>query len=162
MEKNLNDSAWEELSREFAWTEQMLEKYEDRVDWKEISYNGNIVWTPAMLDKFRKLIDWQALSSTDCETILTEECLERFKDYWNWSELSKNCHIELNYRLIDKFIDQWDWLELINRWGDNILYNIDFLERYAAKIPSNLLQDSHLWSELVAERKKELKLEILS
>ncbi|WP_418495759.1 hypothetical protein [Coprobacter sp.] len=137
MEKILNDSAWKELSENFAWTEQMLEK-------------------------FKKLIDWQELSSTGCETILTEDCLEQFKDYWDWSKLSYNNNIELDYQLIDRFIDQWDWSELINRWRNDKLYNIDFLERYADKIPSSQPQDSHLWRELVEERAKELKLEVIA
>ena len=115
MEKILNDSAWTELSENFAWTEQMLEKHKNKVDWKAISNNNNIVWTPAMLDKFKKFIDWQELSSTGCETILTEECLEQFEDYWDWGKLSENRELELNYLLIDKFIDYWDWSELIDR-----------------------------------------------
>lgn len=36
------------------------------------------------------------------------------------------------------------------------------LERYADKIPSSQLQDSRLWNELVEERAKELKVEIIS
>ena len=162
MEKILNDSAWTELSENFAWTEQMLEKHKNKVDWKAISNNNNIVWTPAMLDKFKKFIDWQELSSTGCETILTEECLEQFEDYWDWGKLSENRELELNYLLIDKFIDYWDWSELIDRWHDEKLYNADFLERYADKIPSSQLQDSRLWRELVEERAKEFKLEVIA
>lgn len=162
LEKILNDSAWKELSENFAWTEQMLEKHKNKVDWKGISGNCNIVWTPSMLEKFKELIDWQELSDTGCETIFTENCLEQFKDYWDWSKLSGNRHFEFNCRLIDKFIDRWDWAELINRWCDDNLYNAGFLERYADRIPSNLLQDSHLWEVLVEERAKELKLEIIS
>lgn len=71
----------------FLISEQMLEKHKTKVDWKEISKNSNIVWTPAMLEKFKKSIDWKELSNTGCETILTEETLEQFKDYWDWSKL---------------------------------------------------------------------------
>ena len=68
----------------------------------------------------------------------------------------------MNYQLIDRFIDQWDWPELINRWHEDNLYNIDFLERYADKIPSSKLQDSCLWTALVEQREKELKLEVIA
>ena len=162
MEKILNDSAWKELSENFKWTEQMLDKHKNQVDWKLISQNSNIVWTPAMLEKFKKLIDWKELSSTECETILTGDTLEQYKDYWDWSELSKNMDLEMNYQLIDRFIDQWDWSELINRWHWDNLYTIDFLERYADKIPSSKLQDSHLWTVLVEQKEKELKLEVIA
>lgn len=162
MEKILNDSAWKELSESFEWTEQMLDKHKNQVDWKLISQNSNIVWTPAMLEKFKRLIDWKEFSSTGCETILTGDTLERYKDYWDWSELSENTDLEMNYQLIDRFIDQWDWHELINRWHEDNLYNIDFLERYADKIPSSKLQDSRLWTALVEQREKELKLEVIA
>lgn len=162
MEKILNDSAWKELSESFEWTEQMLDKHKNQVDWKLISQNINIVWTLAMLEKFKRLIDWKELSSTGCETILTGDTLEQYKDYWDWSELSENTDLEMNYQLIDRFIDQWDWPELINRWHEDNLYNIDFLERYADKIPSSKLQDSRLWTALVEQREKELKLEVIA
>ena len=162
MEKILNDSAWKELSESFEWTEQMLDKHKNQVDWKLISQNINIVWTPAMLEKFKRLIDWKELSSTGCETILTGDTLEQYKDYWDWSELSENTNLEMNYQLIDKFIDQWDWRKLINRWDNDNLYNIDFLERYADKIPSSKLQDSRFWIILVEQREKELKLEVIA
>ena len=115
-----------------------------------------------MLEKFKRLIDWKELSSTGCETILTGDTLEQYKDYWDWSELSENTDLEINYQLIDRFIDQWDWPELINRWHEDNLYNIDFLERYADKIPSSKLQDSRLWTVLVEQREKELKLEVIA
>lgn len=161
MEKILNDSAWKELSSGFQWREQMLEKHKNKVDWKEISKNSNIVWTPSMLERFKKLIDWKELSKTSCETIISIECLEQFKDYWDWTELSRNRNLEFNYQMIDRLIDQWDWSELINLWRREELYNIDFLERYADKISSSKLQDSRLWQQLVENRTKELKQEVI-
>lgn len=163
MEKILNDSAWKELSGDFQWTEQMLEKHKTKVDWKEISLNSNIVWTPAMLEKFKKLIDWKELSSTGCKTILTGDTLEQYKDYWDWSELSKNTDLELSYQLIERFIDLWDWSKLINHWCEGRrLYTFDFWVRYADKIPSSKLQDSYLWTTLVEQREKELKLDVIA
>lgn len=115
-----------------------------------------------MLEKFKKLIDWKELSNTWCETILTEETLEQFKGYWDWTVLSGNFDLELNYQLIERFIDLWDWSELINHWCGGELYTFDFMERYADKIPSSKLQDSYLWKALVEQREKELKLEVIA
>ena len=163
MEKILNDSAWKELSENFEWTEQILDKHKNQVVWKLISLNSNIVWTPAMLEKFKKLIDWKELSSTGCKTILTGDTLEQYKDYWDWSELSKNTDLELSYQLIERFIDLWDWSKLINHWCEGRrLYTFDFWVRYADKIPSSKLQDSYLWTTLVEQREKELKLEVIA
>ena len=71
MTKSLNDEfmqqvateqAWKNLSEEFPWTESLLEKYFEKVDWKVISGNRNINWTIPMLQKFAKKIDWKVLS----------------------------------------------------------------------------------------------------
>lgn len=162
MEKILTDSAWKSLSVDFQWTEQWLDKCKDKVDWKEISDNRHILWIPSMLEKFKHLIDWTALSQTACLSILTEECLERYKDYWDWSELSGNTDLKTNLELIDKFIDRWDWSELIDKWDEHHLYNTEFLERYIDHIPASQLQDSKLWRKLVEVRTEELKAEIVA
>jgi len=58
MAKVLEEKAWKELSGELPWTEQMLEKYKYKVDWKEISTNRIMVWTVPMLEKFKGRVDW--------------------------------------------------------------------------------------------------------
>ena len=71
MEKNNNDEgmlqmlteeAWKYLSEDLEWTETLLEKYADKVDWKAISENRNVFWTVPMLKKFSKKVDWKVLS----------------------------------------------------------------------------------------------------
>lgn len=162
LEKILTDAAWRELSENFEWTEQLLDKHKHNVDWDLISQNKNIVWTPSMLDKFKQHIDWNELSNTRCETILTEESLERFKDDWDWAVLSANADLGLTYSLIDRFVERWDWSKLIDRWHAEELYSIDFLERYADWIPLCELQTSRLWTALVEEREKALKLRVIA
>ena len=56
MAKVLEDAAWKELSGDFAWNEQLLEKYRDKVVWKTISGNSSILWTVSMLPKFRSIL----------------------------------------------------------------------------------------------------------
>lgn len=50
-------------------------------------------------------VAWKALSNTSNKILFHEECIEHFKNYWDWSELSSNTDLKLNYYLIDKFID---------------------------------------------------------
>ncbi len=59
MAKVLEDAAWKELSGDFAWNEQLLEKYKDKVVWKDISDNSYIIWTVSMIEKFKnKMQAW--------------------------------------------------------------------------------------------------------
>ena len=171
--KILDDAVWKELSRSFQWTEQTLEKYKDKVNWEEVSGNVEIFWTPIMLDKFKHRLDWTKISSTSNPILLNVSNIEKFKDYWDWSELSGNRSLDLCFELIDMFVDQWDWTELINRYTGDVfdafysndmqhIYSFEFLEKYLDKIPSDTLQSSRLWDKLVGIRKNEMTYKIVS
>jgi len=90
MQNIATEEAWKELSSEFNWNEALLEKYQDKVDWDEISENRYIQWTVPMMQKFQKKINWNILSASINEDILTEGMIEAFKNQWNWHELSAN------------------------------------------------------------------------
>ena len=162
MAKVLEEAAWNELSSVFAWNEQLLEKYKDKVVWKEIADNNNILWTVSMIEKFKNKVDWDELSNSDNEHLFTAENLEKYKDYWNWHTLSRNSSIELSHALLEQFAEYWDWSEIIDNYKLDELYGMDFLEKYQDYIPASNLQRSHLWDKLVEDEKKQLKIRILS
>ena len=45
MQKIATEKAWEKLSEDFNWSESLLEKYQDKVDWRLVSENTSIQWT---------------------------------------------------------------------------------------------------------------------
>ena len=163
LKRQLDEAAWRGLSQEFPWTLETLKKYWKKLNWDMVSNNDEILWTPEMLEEFKNWINWTSLSLTDCDSILTVACLERFADYWDWDKLSENESIPLDYDTIDRFIDKWNWAELIDHgsWmdkdlGASHLYSYEFLERYASRIPVDALKDSQLWYDIEKQRKKEL------
>ena len=162
MAQVLEEAAWKELSSDFAWNEQLLEKYKDKVVWKELSGNSQILWTTSMMEKYKNKIDWEELSGSDNEHLFTAENLERYKDYWNWRELSRNSNIELTPALLEQFAEYWDWSEIIDRYSQDELYSMEFLEKFQDYIPASALQRSRLWDKLVEDEKKQLKIRILS
>ena len=162
MAKVLEDAAWKELSGDFAWNEQLLEKCKDKVVWKTISGNSSILWTVSMLEKFKNRIDWEEISSSSNEHLFTAENLEKYKNYWNWRELSRNSSLELTPAILEQFADYWDWSEIIDCYGRDELYNAEFLEKYQDRIPASALQRSRLWDKLVEDEKRQLKTRILS
>lgn len=163
MEKVMEDEAWKKLSSDFPWTEKMLEKFQDKVDWKEVSENRNIVWTPSMLDKFKRRIDWAELSSVESEALMITENIERYKDYWDWKALSRNDALAWSYTLIERFIDYWDWENLINNYRlDHIMLDGKFFEKFQDRIPASKLQNSSLWYNLVEEEKRKIVARIVS
>lgn len=162
IQKIMNEEAWKELSNDFNWSETLLEKYQDKVDWNEISGNTGIRWTVPMIQKFRHRINWDVFSDTIGEESLPENILETFKDKWNWHKLSSNVEVFLSYDLLDKFADLWDWEEIIDRYCNNFFegQGIKFYERYKDYIPIAKVQNSRLWYEIVSQQKRQLIAEI--
>lgn len=154
--------AWDKLSSELHWSETMLEKFKDNVNWEEISSNSEIFWTISMLKKFSYRIDWNELSRMICNESLSEECITTFADKWNWSELSRNSNLKLTHQLLEKFRENWDWCKIIDRWRDELFENkgIDFYERYKENIPESVLKNSRLWDDMVFQYKNQIIAEI--
>lgn len=161
MKHILEEAAWGKLSEDLAWSEQILEKYEDKVDWMEISENCSILWTASMIEKFKRKVNWMQLSRRINSSSITPSTIEKFKELWNWKELSSNSNVTLSYELLDSYVDRWDWSEIIDRYNEN-LFNEEFLTRYQEYIPISKLQDSRLWQEIVDIRKAKLTDQILS
>lgn len=162
MQKIMTEEAWKELSIEFNWSETLLEKYQDKVDWNRISENRHIHWTVPMIQKFKNRINWDKFSESLDEEVLTENIIDSFKDKWNWHKLSENTGVRLSYDLIDKYADLWDWEEIIDRYSNNVFENrgIEFYERYKERIPAAKVQNSRLWDEIVSQQKRQLIAEI--
>ncbi len=158
------EQAWKRLSANFGWTESLLEKYSDNVDWTEISGNRNIVWTIPMLQKFSDKIDWKVLSERFGEEWFTKAHLEAFKDKWDWNELSENFWIELTEEMIEKFADRWNWNRIIRRFVESFYDSrgIDFYEKYKDYIPTNDIQYTNLWRGIIDQQTKQLMDEIMA
>jgi hypothetical protein len=164
MQKIATEEAWKSLSGDFQWNESLLEKYQDKVDWHEVSENFRTMWTIPMVQKFKSRIDWEKFSRHAGKEVLTESFIEAFKDKWNWTELSGNTSLELTHELLEKFVDYWAWEEIIDRFCDKIFEDmgIDFYERYKDYIPAAKLQNSRLWNEIVSQQARQLTTEIIA
>lgn len=159
----MDDAAWKELSKDFPWTEQLLEKYMNFVDWKEISRNYDVVWTKSLLMRCKDKLDWQKLTSNSSPLLFTEDNIETFKDYWDWNVLSDKSCIDMTDELLVKYADRWNWAYIIDRFGDEaITFNEDFLERYGEYILGSDLYGSRLWDCIIEQHMKAIKKEILS
>lgn len=162
MQNIATEEAWKELSSSFNWSETTLEKYQDKVDWDQVSENNNIRWTIPMIQKFQKKINWDKLSDSADEDILTEKYLEAFKEKWNWHNLSNNCRIDFTEELLEKFSDRWDWEALVDSYGCDLYSKkaIEFYEKYKEYIPASKLQNTTLWRNIVEQRAHQLADEI--
>ena len=158
MQNIATEEAWKELSCEFNWDEILLEKYQDKVNWNEISGNTEICWTIPMLQKFQKKINWEILSEQINAEALTESTIEAFKNQWNWHKLPCNWHLKITPQLLEKYADRWDWEQIIDHCSDELYEDrgIDFYEKYKDYIPASKLQNTRLWEDIVSQRKNQL------
>ncbi len=152
----LEEDAWKQLSGELAWTEPLLEKYKDKVDWEAVCNNTSVLWNVSMLEKFRIKIDWTALSGSAQKSILSPEIVSRFAACWDWNQLSGNS--ELPVDTIEKMADRIVWKTLLNTYHYNDpFFSGDFFRKFEKYITASVLKDSSLWDALVEEKKEELK-----
>jgi hypothetical protein len=167
MNSVINEEAWKKLSIEFQWTEALLEKYQNKIDWNELSKNTNIRWTVPMIQKFICKINWSIFSKNASENVLIPKIIDMFMDKWDWHELSDNRFLRLTHEFLTKYADNIDWGRIINRDCFYDIYvvfqksGIEFYERYKEYIPASKLQDSTLWEEMVNQRKNKFEQEII-
>lgn len=159
MAQMIEEEAWKDLSGDYPWSEALLERFKDKVDWEEVSSNRDVLWTVSMLEKFKNRIDWCALSRTSGKSLLIPEVVEQFKDRWDWKELSEN--YELPIETIRKMADYIDWKALIDcRYRDDI-YSMEFLKEFEERIPASSFKDSGLWKRIVDDKVEKLRAEII-
>ena len=95
MAQMIEEEAWKDLSGEYPWSEALLERFKDKVDWEAVSSNRDVAWTVTMIEKFKNRINWYELSRTSIKSLLTPEVVEQFKDRWDWKELSGNSDLPI-------------------------------------------------------------------
>jgi hypothetical protein len=154
---------WKLLNEDgFAWTETLIDRYHDKIDWKCLSENGNVQWTASMLEKYKHKLDWKALSSGCCERRYSAANLRKFSSKWDWSELSSNSDVQWTMAKVEEFKDYIDWGKIIDMgWCEN-LYTLEFFEKYKDWFPVSSLQQSSLWKSIMETYKDKLIEEILA
>lgn len=158
----IEENAWQDLYVEFQWTESLLEKYQNKVDWDEVSSNRIILWTASMLEKFKDRINWHRLSECGKNALFSIDNIERFQDYWDWEKISFYIFSYQPYsiELIEKYADRWDWSAIITNYEIKEYLNEDFLNRFYDYISTCDLRHSFLLDNLVKARKEKIIKEI--
>ena len=80
----------------------LLEKYPDKIDWYNLSGNPNAIH---LLEKYPDKIDWDMLSKNPNAIHL----LEKYPDKINWDNLSRNLNA---IHILEKNIDKIVWVYL--------------------------------------------------
>ena len=110
MAQMMENEAWVHISKKHPFSLDQLEKYADRIDWEELSCNGNVFWTIPMLEKFKSRLNWRklinnySLRNWDVEAFFRKYedriPVSDFKDSRLWDELVEKKEIELRRRML--------------------------------------------------------------
>ena len=113
-----------------------------------------------ILEKFKRRINWTEFTRRCDEDVLTPEIIDRFKDYFDWKELSKKS--SLTIAIAEKYPDLIDWKEIICCYYNDDILTRDFFEKYKEYIPASAFMDSHLWNNIVADIRKGIERKLRS
>jgi hypothetical protein len=113
------------LKGEEELVNELLETFEEYLDFYSLSSNNNFKWTEKIINNFSDKINWYSLS-VNPNLQLTNDILERFQDKWHWghnygsrkygyynkNSLSSNPSFPKDPFIIEKFKEKIDWRAL--------------------------------------------------
>ncbi|HNJ87148.1 MAG TPA: hypothetical protein PKU92_11240, partial [Agitococcus sp.] len=66
-------------------SDELIAKYEDKWDWKWLSWNEALPWSLEFFERFEDKWDWWGLSINSNKALpWSLELIERFEDEWHW------------------------------------------------------------------------------
>ncbi|HMV61129.1 MAG TPA: hypothetical protein PKC07_07980, partial [Agitococcus sp.] len=77
------------LSAYACLSDELIAKYEDKWNWKELSQSKALPWSLEFFERFEDKWDWEKLSWNEALP-WSLELIERFEDKWDWERLSWN------------------------------------------------------------------------
>jgi len=131
------------ISTGYPFTSKQIDKFQELIDWRELSNNAEINWSDEVLSKYSDLLDWENLLANK-EIDWPTERIEKFKNKIHWESLSKNGSIKWP-EIIPMYIQNVNWKELTR--NKSFPWTLDNVRRHAANISAfwgNLSENSGL------------------
>ncbi len=95
--------------RSATWSAQEVRKWPERVDFRVLSCSCvERPWDQALLDEFEAKVDWSEMSANRF-VLWSVPLLGRYQKRWDWKRLSLNADLPWSRELVAKFEAQWDW-----------------------------------------------------
>ena len=95
------------------WNLETITRFEDRIYWYFFSMNTGVKWTKTMLERFENRLDWYWLARNP-NFPFTDDILETLGTSSRWSSLSCNPALPLTDDFLDKYGEKLSW-----RWVKN-------------------------------------------
>lgn len=109
------DWTWIALNEKIDWTEQLYKDLAEFIKLAVLAGNNSFPWTKEFIstnymDLFYYVYEevlMATLFSSNTGLPWSESFIDKYKEHWDWFDLSSNTSIPFTQKLIDKFKDQW-------------------------------------------------------
>lgn len=116
----LNEIIWESIDNcdvccglssnpKVQWTEELIAKYENKIDFTALSYIETVPWTETLIDKYIDRWDWRNLSYQP-NLPWTEQLISKYEDHWDWGFIELNENIPWTVSLVEKYFHRFNHL----------------------------------------------------
>lgn len=155
IEKYQNKWDWKSVSanRNIHWTESCIERFEKYLNWDELSGNKGVPFSESLILEYVDKWDWKKLSMSSNEFVWTKYLVEKFDDKLDFIELSYNENLQFSEALFDKYLDRWSASLNPKHW-ERIPWREDLIDKYYNTKFFYSLNESSLprWSEDLINR----------
>lgn len=133
------------LSLFYPWSKGELYRYGEYLNWLYVSENESIEWNGDLIQSFESQLNFKSGLSANKAIPLTFKLIEKYKDKWDWTDLTDNPSIHWTEELLDKFQGFWAWeiFEFAGNIGlsrnENLPWSIGLIEKF---------KDKWFWGEL--------------
>ena len=135
------------ISTFYPLPEYLINMYKDRWIWMDsnshrkfgLSMNKSLLWSMELIEKFKDKWNWYDLS---CNPILpwTVELFEKYKDKWNFHALSGNNSFPFSEKILIQHEDKWNWGSLSS--NTSLPWSMELIEKYKYRWNWNFQQFS--------------------
>lgn len=94
------------ISNQYPLSYEMIEKYQDYLDFEHLSWNSNLNWFDGLIDLYLESWNWKNLSS-NTSLPWSNEFINKYEDYWDWEKLCANEKLPWNKEFIIKYMDKF-------------------------------------------------------
>ena len=86
-------------------TIEVIEKYEEKWDWKQLSRDEDVPWTVKLINRYQDKWDWREHGLSRNEALpWSFDLLNKYEKNWNWDRLSLN--FNLWKKAFESFVDE--------------------------------------------------------
>ena len=114
------------LSIEIPWTNSIIEKYKDQINWTKFSDRNDVKWNE-VIRKFTNFINWKILSKNE-NVNWTLYLIVEYENFIDFKELSSNPKVEWSRLLLNRYKEKLDWTKLALNTG--IIWNSILLSEF--------------------------------